>query len=433
MIARKLCISLMATSMIAVPVSRAAANDAAALLGGAIIGGIIVNEVNKNKQRQRAAASQPAARSSSVSSAQRTQNRNVQTALNYFGYNVGSADGVLGRQSRAGISQYQADMGYSVDGYIDDYEANFLLGSHQRALASAHVAPYNQILASQGQRGLLRTYRNEQLGIVTPQTQQYPPVQSASAPAPVPQPVPAPVPQPQQPVTARADTGALPDFTFGQVSRSTNDHCNEISVLTAANGGVTTASRMTDPEFALNEQFCLARTHAMAESARIEATIPNLTADQIEQQCQGLTQAIVPQLETLSTDRPERVIAASSKFLRESGKPMDQLASGGKVCLGVGYRIDDPQMAVASALLLTAAGQLGYGEVVSHHLREGFGVAQAQPQLAADWMRMSVNAVQNGGALVLGQSPDRLAVLNAATNGGAGGGGLPTFPTVSGN
>lgn len=424
--ARKLCISLLATSMIVVPVGRAAANDAAALLGGAILGGIIVNEVNKNKQRQRTTTT----RTYSTSSAQRAQNREVQTSLNYFGYNVGTVDGALGRRSRAAIAQYQADMGFPADGYLEDHETNFLLGSYQRALASAHVAPYNQILASQGQRGLLRTYRNEQLGIVTPQAPQYPPVQSASAPAPVP--VPAPVPQPQQPVTARSDTGALPDFTFGQVDRSTNDHCNEISVLTAANGGITSAGRITDPEFALNEQFCLARTHAMAESARIEATIPNLTADQIEQQCQGLTQAIVTQMETISTDRPERVIASTARFLRESGKPMDQLASGGKVCLGVGYRIDDPQMAVASAVLLTAAGQLGYGEVVSHHLREGFGVERAQPQLAADWMRMSLNAVQNGGALVLGQSPDRLAVLNAAVN-GSGGGGLPAFPTVSGN
>ncbi|MCB1362843.1 MAG: hypothetical protein KDK02_01905, partial [Rhodobacteraceae bacterium] len=306
------------------------------------------------------------------------------------------------------------------------------LSSYQRAQASSHLPPYNQVLATQGQRGLLRTYRNEQLGIASPQIQmQQPQVQTAAAP--VPAPAPAPAPQPQQTVTARADNAELPNFTFGQVDRSANDHCNEISVLTAANGGLTTAGRVTDSEFAMNEQFCLARTHAMAESARIEATIPNMTSDQIEKQCKGLTQAVAPQLANLGTDRPERVVAATAKFLRSSGKPMDQLASGGKVCLGVGYRIDDPQMALGSAVLLTAAGDLGYGEIVGHHLREGFGVAQADPQLAGDWIRMAVNAVQNGGNVVLGQTPDRLAVLNEAMNGGGGTGGLPTFPSASGD
>ena len=432
MTGRKLCISLMAASMIATSAERAMASDAAALLGGAILGGIIVNEVNKNKQRRRTTTTR---RTTSQSSAQRAENRDVQTALNHFGYHVGTVDGSLGRRSRAAISQYQADMGYTVDGYLDTYEKDFLLASYQRALASQYTPPYNQILATQGQRGLLRTYRNEQLGIATPMPQQPSGVQNAAATTtPVPAPVAPQVQQPQQPqpVATRSD-GALPSFTFGQVDRSTNDHCNEISVLTAANGGVTTAARVTDPEFVLNEQFCLARTHAMAESSRIEATIPNLNADQIEAQCKGLTQALAPQLANLSTDRPERVIADTANFLRNSGKPMDQLASGGKVCLGVGYRIDDPQMAVASAVLLTAAGQFGYGEAVAHHLREGFGVSQAQPQLAADWLKMSLNAVQNGGTPVLGQSPDRLAVLNEAVSGSSGSAGLPAFPTASGN
>jgi peptidoglycan hydrolase-like protein with peptidoglycan-binding domain len=426
----------MAASLIATSAERAMASDAAALLGGAILGGIIVNEVNKNKQRQRAATTTRRT-TSSQSSAQRQENRDVQTSLNHFGYHVGTVDGSLGSRSRAAISQYQADMGYTVDGYLDGYEKDFLLSSYQRALATQYTPPYNQILATQGQRGLLRTFRNEQMGIATQMPQQPAGVQTAAVTTtPMPVPVQPQVQQPQppqpQPVATRSD-GALPSFTFGQVDRSTTDHCNEISVLTAANGGVTTAGRVSDASFALNEQFCLARTHAMAESARIEATIPNLNADQILAQCQGLTQALAPKLANLSTDRPERVIADTANFLRDSGKPMDQLASGGKVCLGVGYRIDDPQMAVASAVLLTAAGQLGYGEAVAHHLREGFGVAQAQPQLAADWMKMSLNAVKNGGALVLGQSPDRLAVLNEAVSGSSGAGGLPAFPAAASN
>ncbi|WP_425043971.1 peptidoglycan-binding domain-containing protein [Primorskyibacter sp. S87] len=418
MFARKICATLVASSLILIPAERVRADEAAALIGGALLGGIIINEVHKNKQRQQQQRRTTTTRSTrpSISSAQRQQNRQVQSALNYFNYNVGAVDGSLGRKSRAGISRYQADMGYTIDGYLDDHERNFLLGSHQRALASAHVAPYNQILASQGQAGLLRTYRNEQLGIPTPQTQTQPQVQQAT------------VKQPE-PVNTKTATGALPDFTFGQVARSANEHCNEINVLTAANGGATTAGRVNDPEFALNEQFCLARTHAMAESSRIEATIPNMTADQVVAQCKGLAQAVAPQMQDLATAQPTDVTARTEAFLRNSGRPMDQLVSGGKVCLGIGYRTDDAQMALASGVLLASAGQPGYGEIVSHHLREGFGAARAAPQVTGAWMQMAITSAPNNPR-VLGQSPDRLAVLATAQNAG---GALPSFPTASGN
>lgn len=442
MIARKLCTTLVAASLIAVPVQRAQANDAAALLGGALLGGIIVNEVHKNKQRQRASTQRRTYRSS-TSSAQRAENRQVQTALNYFGYHVGTVDGSLGRKSRAGISRYQAEMGFQPDGYLDGHERDFLLGSYQRALASSSVPPYNQVVATQGYNGLLRTYRNEQLGIATPHTT--PGIQSAVAPAPAPMPAPIPAPAPvaapaptqPEPVTARADTGALPKFTFGQVPRSVNEHCNEINVLTAANGGITTAGRVTDAEFALNEQFCLARTHAMAESTSIVSTIPNMTDTQITQQCEGLAQAIAPQLVALETARPDKVIGDTASFLQGSGRPMDQLVSAGKVCLGVGYRTDNAAMALASAVLLSSGGQLGYGEMVSHHMREGFGTAKASPQQSGAWMSLAMDALAGGGSAVLGQSSDRVAVLRDAMQGGSSPSGavsaLPLFPAPSGN
>ena len=341
-------------------------------------------------------------------------------------------------------------MGFNPDGYLDGYERDFLLGSHQRALSSSHVAPYNQVMATQGPSGLLRTYRNEQLGITTTTAQQQ--VAPAPVPAPVPQPVaapvpaptpapapqpvtaPAPAPAPQQteqvPVTARSDTATLPSFTFGQTDRSVNEHCNEINVLTAANGGVTTPGRVSDKEFALNEQFCLARTHAMAESSSITATIPNLTDAQIEQQCQGLAQVIAPQIDSLGTSRPDMVISDASAVLQGSGQPMAQLVSGGKVCLGVGYRTDDAQMALASAILLSAAGQLGYGEAVSHHMREGFGTAKADAQKSDAWMKLALDSVKStAGAAVMGQSPDRVAVLEEASGGASSSAALPVFKT----
>lgn len=420
---RNLCASLAAASMVFVGVERAQADDAAALIGGALLGGIIVNEMNKNKARRTTTTR------TVVSSSQREQNRQVQIALNYFGYNVGGADGVLGSNSRAGIRRFQADMGYNVDGYLDQHELNFLLGSHQRAMSSAHMQPYSQIVATQGHTGLLRTYRNEQLGIATPGSQMQSP-QMATAPQPAPMPQPVPQATQPEPVTARADTGAssgggLPQFTFTKDDRSIRDHCDQVHVRTAANGGLSTPDTLSDAGFALSEQFCMARTQAMSDSARIEASIPNMTRAQIEAQCEGLAQAIAPQMSGIETQPANQVMARTKTFLESSGQPMAQLVSGAKVCLGAGYRADNAEVALASAVLLTSAGQGGYGEMVSHQLREGFGVMQAAPQMASSWMQVALTAVANGER-VLGQTPERIGVIQAA-----GGSAMPVFPTAS--
>ncbi len=370
MIAKILSVALVSASLALVPAQRAQANNHAAILGGLIVGGIIVNEINKNKKRKQAAQQQSQARAHANSKAntnQRAQNRQVQTALNYFGYNVGGVDGVIGRNTRNGISRYQADMGFPTDGRMDDFEREFLLNSQQRADASYNVSPYNSILASQGRAGLLRTFRNEQLGIA--------PVTPAAVPAPTP--APTPVPTVPKTITTQAEPSALPQFNFADTGQSVSTLCNQINALTAANGGVTSAARVTDAEFALNEQFCLARTHAIAEAASIEATIPDMSSAQIEAQCAGLAQAVAPHITSIGTDRPDAVINATSSFMQSSGQPTERLISGGKVCLGVGYRTDNAEVALASAVLLAAGGQLGYGEIVSHQLREGAACSKA--------------------------------------------------------
>ncbi|MCF6231874.1 MAG: peptidoglycan-binding protein [Rhodobacteraceae bacterium] len=437
MFAKSISMALVSASLIVVPIERAQASDAGKILGGLLIGGIIVNEMNKNKRRRTT--------SPGMSNSQRAQNRQVQTALNYFGYNVGRVDGSIGRNTRNGIARYQSDMGFPADGTMDSYERDFLINSQQRAEVSYNIAPYNTIVATQGRGGLLRTFRNEQLGIApaaqAPAVQQFPAVQQqvpavqpqlppvqqqAALPAPVPTPIPA-APQIQP---TRATTQALPEFTFNQSVKSVSTLCYQIGVLTAANGGVTSAARVTDPAFALSEQFCLARTHARTEAATIEATIPNMTPAQVEAQCKGLAQAVAPHITALGTSSPDSVISATSAFMASSGQPVASLVSGGKVCLGVGYRTDNAEMALASAVLLTSAGLRGYGEIVSHQMREGVGTARTAPQQSDLWMSLALNGMVGANPPVLGQSPERVAVLTTAMGtDGAAAAALPVFPS----
>ncbi len=87
-------------SMAVTPMERAQAQD---LLGG-IIGGIIGGAMSNAATRstQRAQPQRQAPRQAAAPNPQRQQNRAVQTALNHFGWNVGTADGALGPRSRAG-------------------------------------------------------------------------------------------------------------------------------------------------------------------------------------------------------------------------------------------------------------------------------------------------------------------------------------------
>jgi hypothetical protein len=103
-----LSIALISLSLTVSSAVRATADAGDALVGGIIggvIGGAIMNERNKQRTVTRKVYRDP------VYSPQREENRQVQTALNYFGFPAGTPDGVLGRNSRQAISQYQVHLG----------------------------------------------------------------------------------------------------------------------------------------------------------------------------------------------------------------------------------------------------------------------------------------------------------------------------------
>lgn len=132
-------------------------NLGAALLGG-LIGGAIVSGANRNNRTNRTTTTRRTG-----NSAARTQNRETQTSLNYFGFPAGSPDGVMGRKSRAAISQYQAYLGYPSTGQLTEYERGFLNSARQRALASGFQATQQASAHPDGSKILLKIYLNEQL------------------------------------------------------------------------------------------------------------------------------------------------------------------------------------------------------------------------------------------------------------------------------
>lgn len=396
--------------------ARADAGDA--LVGGIIggvIGGAIVNERNKTRTVTRKVYRAP------VYSAQREENRQVQTALNYFGFPAGTPDGVMGRNSRNAVSQYQAHLGYPVTGYLTDYEKSFLLSSHNRALAGGPVTHQQIAQNPMGTRGLLTLYRDQAAGFaVAAAPQAVAPVQVVPA-APVQQAAPA---QPAETVVASAPSEpaspALPNFLGKGDGLSLASHCNTVSLLTNTNGGFTGIDRMTDANVVLNEQFCLARTYAIASGEEMASAVQGVGTQEIAAQCQSFGPVMKDHVASLSLKPRDLVLQDVSGFVLSTGMAPQQLAATAKICLSVGYRTDDMDVAIGSALVLTALGEQVYGELMGHHLSQGFGATQRR-DLAGPWYEMALTALESGQMAVFAPGqPERVQLLRAAAPGAQG-------------
>ncbi|GAB4259494.1 MAG: peptidoglycan-binding domain-containing protein [Pararhodobacter sp.] len=367
---RKILIATVVTAaLIAGHAERASAD---AFVGG-LVGGFLGAAIGSNVRVQRRPSG------TGVSAAVIQTRREIQTALNHFAWNAGVVDGVLGRQSRNAISQYQMYLGFPATGELTEFETRILLTGYQRAVVGGpHVA---QIAASHpnGLRGVLNSVRDEMLG-VNPQVQ----VAAPAAPA-APETPPATVAAPAAP--------AVPDFFRGpgaataQVSLAS--HCNRVALVTSANGGLADITTMTDPVFALNEQFCLARGYAIAEGEALVAQIPGATPQAVAEQCAAMGPLLQSHVAALSVQPRDVVLAGVTQFILTSGMSTNDLAATARICLSSGYQTDDLTVALGSAMVLVALGEVSYGELPAHHLMQGIGAAQRR-ELAAEWFRASV-------------------------------------------
>ena len=94
-----------------------------------------------------------------------------------------------------------------------------------------------------------------------------------------------------------------------------------------------------------------------------------------------------------------------------------QLAATSKICLSVGYRTDDMDVAIGSGLILVALGEQVYAELMGHHLSQGFGATSRQ-DLADQWYTMGIQAIEAGQPAVFAPGqPERTALIKAAVMG----------------
>lgn len=421
----------LASSLVLVPATRVSA-DAGDFVAGAIIGGIVGHAARKEAERKKRVYRSTTKRKVYRPSIPATQEgRQIQASLNYFGFNAGAVDGQLGRKSRAAISNYQAYLGYPVTGQLSPFEQNLLITSYNRAQAGGYQT--SQLVAQNpdGTRGLLKTYRAEMAGQTVPGVAPVPGTTTVVVAAPqavapavgttttttvtAAQPTDIQPVEPVAPVETASASGALPNFLGGDTGKSLASHCNTVSLLTNTNGGFTTVASMNDPIQVMNEQFCLARTYAIAQSEEMVAKVQGFTPDQIAAQCEAFGPAMKDHVAALSLKSLPEVRQMVSSFVLGTGMSPAQLTATAQICLGVGYRTDNMDVALSSGLLLHALGQNVYGELMGHHLAQGFGAAQ-RVDLARAWYEDGLRAADSGAALVFSPGqPERTELLRKAS------------------
>lgn len=242
-----------------------------------------------------------------------------------------------------------------------------------------------------------------------------PPSTMAAQPV-LPTPVPAmpgfatPVTQPAAPAPAMPSFGAA--MPAPKVTLTT--YCAGVTAKSGANGAPQTVAAMNDPAQALGEQFCAVSEAAKADGDALAAQIAGVTPEQIATQCTGFGALLKDQVAKLGATPRDDMVAAIQGWIAQSGMPEEQLVTTAKVCLSSGYAHDEPEVALASALVLTGTGNMVYAEMLGHHLVAGLGVDK-HPDLALDWYDLAGNALSVGQTPVfLPDQADRAALIHKA-------------------
>lgn len=346
-------------------------------ISGAIIGGIIgagvINRGDRNSTSSRSLATQRSA-------------KQVQTALNLFGFDAGTVDGALGKKSRAAIAQYQTALGEEATGNLTPIQRRVLITSYNRVQAAGDDTARLFAQNPQAAIGFLSVSNHELREQV---------VATASV-----QPVPSPA--------------TLPIFSIGDAtSESIRDHCSKVSVITQANGGFATNATEADPETVLGEQFCQARVRVISQAQEIIAQIPQMSPDQVATSCQTLEPAMQGFVTKLPRIAPEEMQQDLSEFVDRSGQTRDQMRGTGIVCLGVGYQQDNAKLALSANMLLFGVGERAYGELIAYQLLSGLGIKSNSEQAAA-WYRSTLSTSESGTTQALFQDKDRSELMRKA-------------------
>lgn len=293
---------------------------------GGFLNGLFRN--NQNNRNQQAAYS-----------AQRNANRAVQTALNFFAFDVGVVDGIFGRKSRAAISDYQAFMGSEPTGTLTRDERVLLISSFNA------ISVEDEALALKISLGLISA---------------------------------------QDALKALSQDGAIvaeiQDVAMPQIPTSMRAICVNIGA--------------SGPFEHIKAQFCNLRQLAVEQSDfLLETSLSTSEIEPIIGGCQSFTAELRPQLLQLASTNSAELISEMDLWIRRAGGSGEKLARQAETCLGLAYQHDDSEAALAALLVLSGLKDAVYIEQLGYHIALGLGLeAGGELARARGWMEAAIAA-----------------------------------------
>ncbi len=291
--------------------------------------------------------------------AQRNANRSVQSALNFFAFDVGAVDGIFGRKSRAAINDFQAFMGYEPTGTLTREQRRFLLSSFNE------ISNEDEALALKISLGLVSA---------------------------------------QDALKARNEDGAIVEDTQEVSAPQGPASMRSLCVNIGAGG----------PFEHVKSQFCNLRQLAIEQSEFLLETSLNTTEiAPVIGGCQSFTTELRPQIMQMATTDSTALVSEMGLWLRRAGASEEKLTRQAETCLGVAYQHDDSEAALAALLVLSGLNNAAYIELAGYHLALGLGIdSGVNLPIARGWMEAAIVAQTDAAVSLTAQtSQQRIDVL----------------------
>lgn len=321
---------------------------------------------------------------------------NIQRALNAFGFDAGTPDGLFGKRTRAAISRYQLRRGDEASGYLTATQRAELLQAYARLGAANSGTVFAPVQPAPGTADPDNPFGSNGTTVATSPT----------------------TPTANTAVGSNASMAAFLS-TLGSTTGTTTvayssekaepgaqapaeasdqplvvQLCDHPSVAQVAEvelrGGAENATNV----FA--QSFCTARSYALAGSAQLVGQSASFDPVGARSGCASYAQQQEPTLTPLYA-QPAATVATdlASRMVIGTPEQTAQIADNFAVCLGLAQADGDMEQALSYATLLVGVGQGAYGELIAEHMALGLGIPQ-NTERAADWLTWTAAALDDG-------------------------------------
>lgn len=399
------------------------AGGAEAVVGGVVgfAAGVLTGQALSNNRGTKTRRNKPRR----TANPQREENKKIQTVLNSLGCDAGTPDGVFGRRTAKAIRCFQQSQNLSVTGRLSDTErGNLLAFYYSGRLPGIPAAPIP------GGDGNLQQAQNQKSA--DPRLFQPPPSALVPSPPAIEQPSvseefskadfdknnqafrdllhsdlnrvpgrdgidPSKTPQTVHVVKDAPSgpaEGLLPEGPSGTIAAL----CQEAN----APLGASFTARKVSVEDEIGSRFCTLRDAIYVDAREIINRTPGFSLDTYTQECTNIAQQHASTVSAISSKDPTKLINDLRGAFQDND---DGLQAALRICVALGYDIEKPKVALASALALFSMRRVEFGEVIAGHVALGLGVL-SNKNLAATWLKLTAAGVNGKYPPIDGTSPE---------------------------